>query len=275
MTVREVRDYLRTGRTVLLPYGVVEQHGYHLPLDTDIRNAEVMGGKLAVALGCLVAPTLNYCFSGGLLEGTINVAPNTFSTMVCEIVKSLAMQGFENIIIVPGHGGSESLIHLKESLRIQKWLDTSLANVLVLLTPLWDFSPTWLELFRSRDYHAGMAETSLLMHWCPEVVRSEIEMDAEDVSEMMRKDPDSFQVRSALTSLKHEVPATAQDKRIAVGVMGFPEKASPELGRKITEEIMKNAVPALRGALQSATENRRTGKRNIQQDNEGLKIFSI
>jgi creatinine amidohydrolase/Fe(II)-dependent formamide hydrolase-like protein len=54
MTVLEVKEYLKTNKTIILPYGVVEQHGYHLPLDTDIRNAEIMGENwlhsLAVSL---------------------------------------------------------------------------------------------------------------------------------------------------------------------------------------------------------------------------------
>ena len=114
MTVAEVNAYLQCNKTIILPYGVVEQHGYHLPLDTDIRNAEIMSLKIAEQLGCIVAPTLNYCFSGGLLTGTINVKPNTFCLLVGEIIESLARQGFENIIINPGHGGSESMFALKE-----------------------------------------------------------------------------------------------------------------------------------------------------------------
>ena len=43
MTVQEVRTYLKTKRTIIFPYGVVEQHGYHLPLDTDIRNGRNHG----------------------------------------------------------------------------------------------------------------------------------------------------------------------------------------------------------------------------------------
>src|SRR3989339_772575 len=146
MTVLDVRNYLKKNKTIILPYGVVEQHGYHLPLDTDIRNAEILGKMLAEKLGCLVAPTLNYCFSGGMLEGTINARPNTFSNLVCEIVESLTLQGFENIIIVPGHGGSESLVNLKESLRVAKWLNRGLDKCLVMFIQLWDFSPTWLNL---------------------------------------------------------------------------------------------------------------------------------
>jgi creatinine amidohydrolase len=274
MTVLEVREYLKTNKTIILPYGVVEQHGYHLPLDTDIRNAEVMGGKLAEQLGCIVAPTLNYCFSGGMLEGTINVRPNTFSTMVCEIVESLAMQGFENIIILPGHGGSESMLHLKESLRVMKWLNESTKDLLLLMVPLWDFSPTWLELFNNRDYHGAKAETSLMMYWHPEVVRSEIVLDSDEVAEMMRNDPDSFQVRTRFTELEQEIVTTVQDPRIEVGIMGYPHEASVELGKKINDEILNNAVPVLQAAITQANEARKTGERITVKDDDKLKILN-
>ena len=96
MTFPEVREYLKTNRTIIIPYALREQHGAHLPLDVDLRNAEFCSAKLAEALDCLVAPVLSYTFSGGMLPGTINVKPNTFSNLVGEIIESLALQGFEN-----------------------------------------------------------------------------------------------------------------------------------------------------------------------------------
>ena len=63
------------------------------------------------------------------------------------------------------------MLHLKESLRILKWLNPALKDDMIMLVPIWDFSPTWLDLFRNQDYHAAEAETSLLLYWCPEVVR--------------------------------------------------------------------------------------------------------
>ena len=97
MTVKEIREYLKHNQTIIFPYGVVEQHGYHLPLSMDIHNAEVPSFELAKKLDCIVAPTLNYCFSGGQLPGTINVRPTTFCAMVCDIVEALARMGFKNI----------------------------------------------------------------------------------------------------------------------------------------------------------------------------------
>jgi creatinine amidohydrolase len=275
MTVKELREYLKDNRTIILPYGVVEQHGYHLPLDTDIRNAEIMGEKIASELGCIVAPTLNYCFSGGMLEGTINVKPNTFSNLVGEIIESLVLQGFENIIIIPGHGGSESLFHLKESLRILKWLNPALKDTMIMMAALWDFSETWTSLFKSRDYHAAEAETSLIKHWTPEVVREEIVLDEEEIAEMLRDDPDSFQKRTSFTGHNHEIAHTEQRKSVKVGVMGFPHNACIETGRKITDEILQGIVPALKTAIATADKCRKSGERVELKDDKKLKIMSL
>ncbi|MFA6716201.1 MAG: creatininase family protein [Victivallales bacterium] len=275
MTVKDLREYLKANRTIILPYGVVEQHGYHLPLDTDIRNAEVMGEKIARKLGCIVAPTLNYCFSGGMLEGTINVKPNTFSNLVGEIIESLVLQGFENIIIIPGHGGSESLFHLKESLRILKWLNPALKDTLILMAPLWEFSETWTSLFRSQDYHAGNAETSLIKHWAPDAVRDEVILDEEEIAKMLRDDPDSYQERTSFTGLSQEIVHTVQRESVKVGVMGFPKNACVETGKKITDEILQDIVPALKAAIATAGKCRKSGKRIQSTDNEKLKIMSL
>ncbi|MBR2871935.1 MAG: creatininase family protein [Lentisphaeria bacterium] len=276
MTFPEVKEYLKTNKTVIIPYALSEQHGAHLPLDVDIRNCNFVSAKLAEKLGCITAPTLNYTFSGGMLPGTINVKPNTFSNLVGEIIESLALQGFENFIIVPGHGGSESLLHLKESLRILKWLNPALKDTLILLTQIWDFSPSWTQLFAEHDYHAAWAETSLLLHWCPEVVRMDkLEMDVPEVAERLREDPDSYQLRESFTEMKQEVVQTTQREDVKIGVMGFPEKANAAFGAKIEKEFLDNAVPAIKQAIAAAEDARKTGKRIVQPDNVKMKINAI
>ncbi|MBO7146417.1 MAG: creatininase family protein [Lentisphaeria bacterium] len=275
MTVEEVQNYLKTNKTIIIPYALCEQHGYHLPLDTDIRNAEFISAALAEKLDCIVAPVLNYTFSGGMLPGTINVKPNTFSNLVGEIIESLTLQGFRNFIIIPGHGGSESMLHLKESLRIQKWLNPALADDLIMLCPIWDYSPTWLELFNTRDYHAAEAETSLLLHWSPEVVRPKIVMDEPDVAERLRNDPDSYQKRVSFTECKQEVMQTSQRDDVKIGVMGYPERANAELGAKIEAEFLEYGTAEIAKAIRDAEEARKSGKRIEHEDNDKLKILAL
>ena len=274
-TFLEVQEYLKTNKTILIPYGLSEQHGAHLPLDTDVRNAEFISAALAKKLDCLIAPTLNYTFSGGMLPGTINVKPATFCNLVGEIIESLYLQGFRNFVIIPGHGGSESLLILKESLRILKWINPNLSDALIMLMPIWDYSPTWFAMFDEKDYHAAKAETSLLLHWSPEVVRMDkLVLDEPEIADRLRQDPDSYQLRESFTDLSQEVVQTSQREDVVIGVMGYPEKASAELGAKIEAEFMENATKALLKAIEDADEARKSGKRIIHDNGAALKIIN-
>lgn len=275
-TFPEVQEYLKHNRTVIIPYGLSEQHGAHLPLDTDVRNAEYVSAKLAEKLDCLIAPTLNYTFSGGMLPGTINVKPTTFCNLVGEIIESLYVQGFRNFVIIPGHGGSESLLILKESLRILKWLNPSLADALIMLMPIWDYSPTWFNMFDEKDYHAAKAETSLLLHWSPEVVRKDkITLDEPEIAERLRQDPDSYQLRESFTDNPNEIVQTSQREDVKIGVMGYPLEASAEIGRKIEEEFIQNGGDALLKAIAAADLARQNGERFVHDNGEHLKIRSV
>lgn len=266
MTVKEIREYLRHNQTIIFPYGVVEQHGYHLPLSMDIHNAEVPAYELAKKLGCIVAPCLNYCFSGGQLPGTINVKPTNFCNMVCDIIEALAGQGFLNILIYPGHGGSESLAILKESLRILKWLNPALEQTLILFLRRGDFwqrpLPEAAKAENGHDFHAGEAETSLMLAYRPHLVQMEqLSMDEDELAKKMRQDQDAYQQRQSLTGLPQEIVNTRQRPEVKVGVMGYPQSASAELGRRDVESAIKAMYPAIQKAISDAEQARRSGKR--------------
>ena len=251
MTMQEVREYLKTKDTIILPYGVVEQHGCHLPLSTDCCLAEMISTILAEELQCIVAPTLNYCFSGGMLPGTINVQPNHFSLIVTDIIQSLTVQGFRKIIIIAGHGGSESLDNLKESLRIAKWTNPYLHNTLILFPSFEEYSPlAYKAVFEEHDYHAGFLETAMMLAWKPELVQMDkMCTDPAPLVEMMLQDPDAYQKKTFFTAEKKDIPNTQQNPEITIGVMGHPEKTSVEFGKLIMEEIRKYMAPALKKLL--------------------------
>ncbi len=263
MTVKEIREYLKTNKTIIVPYGVVEQHGYHLPVSMDIHNAEVPSYVLAEKLGCIVAPPLNYCFSGGQLPGTINVRPTSFCAMMCDIVESLAAQGFENILIYPGHGGSESLAQLKEALRILKWLNSSLEKVMIMILRRGDH---WRAVDDPRmtggDFHAGRSETSLMLAYRKELVQlDQLELDEPELAERMRHDQDAYQLCTTLSGAKQEIPTTRQRSEVKVGVMGYPELASEEFGVESVECAIAKMAEMVKDAIHQADENRRSGAR--------------
>jgi len=246
MTVRELREALKETRTVLIPLGVCEQHGYHLPLGTDVHNAEQMCMRVAEGFPCVIAPTIAYSFSGGMLPGTINVNPAIVSLLLTEAALSLYIQGFRRVCIVMGHGGSELNAHVREALRVFLWENPHLEDLQLVVLPFWEFSPTMMEWFQKKDYHSGAVETSLMLYWAPQEVRSEIVMDEPEVAELMREDPDFYQELRVRSDSPYEIPHTHQKEQIEVGVMGFPEKASKDLGQKICEEAVSNIVKELK-----------------------------
>jgi len=262
LTVKELRQTLRRTQTVLLPIGLCEQHGYHLPLGTDIINAEQFAWRIGERYPCVVAPTLNYSFSGGTLPGTINVHPHIITQLVDGILLSLYQQGFRRVGVVMGHGGSEAADAIKESLRLSHWLNPGHEDLQLVYLPVWEFSPTWMDAFAKQDYHSGRVETSLLLYWCPEKVRPKIVMDRKDVAEAMRQDPDYYQQWTTDTDSPYEIPHTSQRAEIEVGVMGFPREASVELGRQVTEEVLDGAVRMLRDLDRQTRKGRRQHRKS-------------
>ncbi|MBQ4515818.1 MAG: creatininase family protein [Clostridia bacterium] len=246
MSVRDLERAMEKTSTVIIPVGVVEQHGYHLPLSTDMHNSVQLTRKAGDRLNAVVAPILPYCFSGGTLLGTVNVSPNTFGLMISEICSEFVRMGFKNIIVLLGHAGTDNKAALKNTLQMLLRRDEELAKKITLsLVECWDLSQTWLDGFAmlpEHDFHAGMIETSLMMYWKPELVQDEIVMDDEYTSKMMRTDQDWFEKREKPIDHPFIVEKVGQRDEIKVGVMGFPERATRELGEKVCNEMVEGLI---------------------------------
>src|SRR2546428_11323850 len=94
---------------VLLPIGTTEQHGPHMPLDTDCfiaRSLSVRAAELGMQEGVsiLVAPTLNMTLSWYHMQfpGAIRLSTTTFFQVFREVCDSLVQHGFENLVAVNG-----------------------------------------------------------------------------------------------------------------------------------------------------------------------------
>lgn len=239
MTVKEVRAGLEQVRTVILPVGIVEQHGYHLPLSTDIHNAQQIAIRTSQATGCFVAPTVHYNFSGGMLPGTINISPPVFSLLLTEIMQSLQMQGFRNIIILLGHGGTESVAAARDAADYFQRLRPEAEELSVHLVPFWELSESYMKSFDEHDYHAGKYETSMMLYWKPELVKmDQAELDKPVELEKAREDQDAYAEKTSRTASRYEVARVGQDPAIRVGVFGDYHGSSAEFGRQICDECV-------------------------------------
>ncbi len=238
MTLKEVSEALEETQTVIVPVGCTEQHGWHLPLSTDIYNAYEISKRISELTGVLVAPVMPYSFSGGTLPGTINITPQTMSAVINDICNSLYSQGFRNIIVLLGHGGSENTRGIKDGLDVFLRLNSNMKDVNVAVVSIFEESPTVMEWFEKKDFHAGAYETSLMLYWHPELVKGTRVTDSEDVMEMLREDQDAYQSVEKRVNDPLVLPHITQSERIKVGVLGDPSQASREMGEQIVKEIL-------------------------------------
>lgn len=168
-------------RVCLLPVGAIEQHGPHLPCDTDSLIAQAVCDAAAQRAGCLSLPVLAYGCSFGHGEawpGTLSLSPETLIRTVVEIGQWLVATRFDRLLIVNSHFGNAAALrcaldHLR--LRHVGSLGVGIANT-------WELTPAIKAWFLSdgEDIHANRAETSLMLHLAKDRVCHQRIADADD-----------------------------------------------------------------------------------------------
>ncbi len=113
LTWPEINEAVLAKKVLLLPIGSTEQHGHHLPLDTDnflARSVCIAAAKRAPREN-LVMPTIPYGYNEHALDfpGTIHVHYDHFIEYCLDVCKSAAYTGFDRIVIIDGHGSNEHL----------------------------------------------------------------------------------------------------------------------------------------------------------------------
>jgi len=171
MTWKEVESTLSKNKTVIIPFGSTEEHGYHLPLSTDYFVAYELAKLIGKRIQVLVAPPICYgvCRRGASFPGTITISIDTLRSLTIDIITSLQSQGFRNIIILPGHLGSAQIIGLELACQelLKKYEKLKIA--LIDLTKFLEKIPEGL--IEEKFGHAGEVETSLMLALDPEIVR--------------------------------------------------------------------------------------------------------
>ncbi len=168
-------------RVCLLPVGAIEQHGPHLPVDTDARIADALCREAAARTGCLSRPVLAYGCSYGHGEawpGTLSLDPQTLTRTVREIGQWLMATGFDRLLIVNSHFGNWAALKCGiDHLRL-----AHAGAIHVGAVNSWEITrevKVWF-LSDGDDIHANRAETSLIMHLAPGLVPRRRLRDADD-----------------------------------------------------------------------------------------------
>jgi len=94
---------------VMIPLGALEQHGPHLPLDTDALIAEAVADRAARRVGeCVVSPCIPIGASSHHLAfpGTASLSDKTLQSVLAEMIQTLLGHGFRGAFLVTGHAGN-------------------------------------------------------------------------------------------------------------------------------------------------------------------------
>lgn len=243
LTWPEAEERFQQVDIALLPVGAVEQHGPHLPLDTDAFDANYLA--LRVADACsepkpLVMPNISYgvSYHHDDFKGTVSISNDTLAKLVYDIGISVSRNGIKKLVIINGHGGnSPALNHAAQMINRDTHIfvcvdtgETSDVDIYSLVeTP--------------NDVHAGEIETSTTLAVRPHLVN----MD------QARREVPKFSSRYLDFTSKRGVLWYAYTRKISrSGVMGDPTKASSEKGKKIWEIMIAHLV-ALVEDLKSMT----------------------
>ena len=170
-------------RVILIPCGHTEQHGYHLPLNTDtvIIGAIAEGVVQAIPGEVETLPTLPYGVSmyRSSFAGTMNLTGRVFEDFLLEVLEVMIARGADRFYLISGHGGNCSFLHT-----VVKYIGDRHRQVFAATT--WLHTSGHLGIPAVEQHrkskrggmgHAGELETSYMLHLRPDLCRMERVVD--------------------------------------------------------------------------------------------------
>jgi len=240
LTWLDVEEFLKEHKTVIVPVGSCEQHGPHLPLDTDAYDAFWLSLKAAKKAQCaLVAPPIYYGVSLHHMDfpGTITLSPRTLEQLAYEVGICLTKHGFNKILFENGHGGNTPALEAAAQ-RIKAETNAFVAVDTVSLIP--DFIEKFVET--PYDVHAGEFETSTTL------ANRENLVVKERIVKPQLTFPKSKYTKIGLKETGPKVSWAFRTKELTnTGVIGDPTKASKDKGEKAWKLAIERLVDLLKG----------------------------
>ena len=116
LTWPEVKAAAAQNRVAVIPIATIEDHGPHLPIDTDLRlcNAVCEAAVARASDRALLVPSINHGYSPHHMDfpGAITIGPHTLLDYGLDVCKSWAHHGFKKLLIVNGHGSNTPFVDL-------------------------------------------------------------------------------------------------------------------------------------------------------------------
>jgi len=179
LTWPEVAEWAACDPVLVIPVATLEDHGHHLPIDTDVVIAETLAERAVTARPgrALLLPTVTHGYTPHHMDfpGPITIGWKTFVDHLVDIGRSVLHHGFRRILFVNGHGSNVPLVDMASRLIMLEEREAMAATFWYLSSPA---SAELLAATRSSPAPGGMAhacelETSLYLAIRPELVQME------------------------------------------------------------------------------------------------------
>ena len=221
-TLPEIEAFVRRCPYAILPVGSTEQHGPHLPINTDTVIAEAMARETAKLSCGLVLPAvpLGYAWVWRDVPATLTLSFDTYMRMIRDTVESLSRWGIRAVYIMSGHGSNpqplkhalREMIHEKLEVKVLYGMYSGLKQMIAESE-----SETW-----HGDLHADEIETSLMLALAPDLVR--MELAAADYPP---------------APADYGQSALSMGNLMRSGVFGAPTRATAEKGRRMLVVVVE------------------------------------
>jgi creatinine amidohydrolase len=234
LTWLEIKEAIAAQKVVVLPVGTVEQHGPHLPMDTDNLLVQAVCEEAARREPdqVLIMPAVPYGFNWHHIDfpGTIGIDVTNLLNYLLDITKSVAYHGFKKILIVSGHGSNTSLCDLVARKTV---LETDAICASLMYGVLG--RDVVAEVVKSPVSHACEWETSLYLYVAGE--RVQMDQAVRDINTI----PSKYTYRGILSpsavSLMEWWSSFSES-----GTVGDPTLATAEKGEKIFNATVEGMV---------------------------------
>jgi creatinine amidohydrolase len=243
MTWQEVNEAVLARRLILIPVAAIEQHGPHLPVDTDNVIGSYYCDEAAKRRPDLLVstPCIEYGYNEHNMDfpGTISIRPETLLHYYFDVGESYARQGFDRILYVNNHGGNAQVVNLA-------------ARMVVTHTPAiaaaidsWQLAKDAIvHLRESRQggmSHACEYETSVYLYVRPDLVQEDKIAD---------EYPPGRVEGWHWIDMVDGAPLQMTDiysRNTLSGVEGAPSLASKQKGREFAETAIRNLIRLAEG----------------------------
>lgn len=224
----------KSSKTCILPIGILEKHGPHSPLGTDLIHVREWAARAVKSEYAVVFPDYFY--------GQINEArqqPGTFalpSKVIYELLEAtcdeIARNGFDKIIILNGHGGNPEFLEFF----MQSLLNKRHNYAVYLYRPEndADYAAEYKKMHKSSvDFHAGESETATLLYYRPDLMRMDRANDESGADQKRLSLPNLYTPIWWYASFPNHYA-------------GEGDKATAEFGKFITDHEIASFIKALK-----------------------------